>query len=317
MAPLSYTVLNGSHTSITNNSTYGWTLADTSTAGRQASRSIMYMLSTASFTTSIDWTTSGADSGEFDQLYYYVGNTLADITGVDLNASATKGDFATYNTIGWSKVPGFLYNSTTSQSGTLSVAISSGQYFALMIDNGNGLVPSTITLTGVPTADGACFTGDMNVIMADGSNKKLKDVKRGDMILEDKATGKTNMVARLYSEFLVSSGYKIKKGLIGNTDDIVCTKHPIWCNNDQNRIMPENIIGSEPIMITEFVYDIQFEDEGTFYVNDIKVDSLPPYNGHSRLSEDLYFTKEKYEKYGNYLCSGEDDPIRNKPPMIN
>ena len=43
------------------------------------------------------------------------------------------------------------------------------------------------------------------------------------------------------------------------------------------------------------MYDILFENEGTFYANNIKVDSLPPLK--------------------DYKYDGEDDPIRQKPKM--
>lgn len=109
------------------------------------------------------------------------------------------------------------------------------------------------------------------------------------------------------------NGCKIKKGLIGNTEDIICTdNHPIWCNNDKNRIFAKDIDGVEKIKLAEYIYDIQFEDEGTFYANGIKVDSFPPFNKGSKLPKELYFDESKYK---DYVYTGEDDPIRNKPLM--
>jgi len=33
----------------------------------------------------------------------------------------------------------------------------------------------------------------------------------------------------------------IKKGLIGNSDDLITTAHPIWCNEGRNRIKATKI----------------------------------------------------------------------------
>ncbi len=158
-----------------------------------------------------------------------------------------------------------------------------------------------------------CFEGNVNIYMADGTTKKIKDIKRGDIVLEDIKTGKTNIVARLYSALAIKNDiYFIKKGLIGNNEDITCTNHPIWCNNGKNRVFPEDIEGVEKSKYSIQIYDIQFEDDATFYVNGIKVDSLPPYNKIARLPKNLYYDESKYSEH---IYINEDDPIRNKPPM--
>jgi hypothetical protein len=199
------------------------------------------------------------------------------------------------------------FNDTTkSLSGTYIIKVvggyqNSGVYYGYDISNytANGLAP--------------CFKGDVNVYMADGTIKKIKDIQRGDIVLEDIKTGKTNVVARLYSAFsVINDVYFIKKGLIGNNEDITCTNHPIWCNNGKNRVFPADIEGVEKIKYSDYIYDVQFEDDTTFYVNGIKVDSLPPYNNVARLPKNLYFDESKYSDH-QYI--NEDDPIRNKPPM--
>jgi hypothetical protein len=104
----------------------------------------------------------------------------------------------------------------------------------------------------------------------------------------------------------------IKDKLIGNTGEIICTDHPIWCNNGKNRIFPFNIKGVISSQIFDTFYDIQFEEEGTFLVNGIMVDSLSPHNNVVKLPYSSYIDKTKYLE--NELV-GEDDPIRHKPPM--
>lgn len=141
----------------------------------------------------------------------------------------------------------------------------------------------------------SCFGYNTDVIMADLSSKRICDIKENDEILEDIITNKTSKVAKVSKQFVKNYGYKLEKYLIGNTKDIYCTNHPIWCNNGKNRIFPSDIQGSERVQIKEFMYDILFENEGTFYANNIKVDSLPPLK--------------------DYKYDGEDDPIRQKPKM--
>jgi len=62
------------------------------------------------------------------------------------------------------------------------------------------------------------------------------------------------------------------------------------------------------------LYNIQFEDEGTFYVNNIKVDSLSPNFKKDKLPLELYFDKLKYIED---IVTSEDNKNRNKPPMTD
>ena len=143
--------------------------------------------------------------------------------------------------------------------------------------------------------DYSCFGYNTDIIMADLTSKRICDIKENDEILEDRTTNKTSKVVKVSKQFVKNYGYKLEKDLIGNTKDIYCTNHPIWCNNGENRIFPSDIQGSERVQIKEYMYDILFENEGTFYANNIKVDSLPPLK--------------------DYKYDGEDDPIRQKPKM--
>ena len=91
--------------------------------------------------------------------------------------------------------------------------------------------------------------------------------------------------------------------------------HPIWINNDQNRIFPRDLPSVTCENLNTELYNIQFEDEDTFYAEGVKIDSLSPFNSTYYLEEELYFNKDKF--ISNHCVTGEDDLKRNKPKIIN
>ncbi len=146
--------------------------------------------------------------------------------------------------------------------------------------------------------------------MKDFSVKPIYLIKTGDLVLSSDNT--YLKVARVVNYHHHGIIYCIPKGLIGNNKVIYCTNHPIWCNNGENRIYPSNIAKIKKVEYTGTLYNIQFEDEGTFYVNNVKVDSLSPNNKKFKLPKEMYFDKSKYT---DYICKGEDDQTRKKPQM--
>lgn len=159
-----------------------------------------------------------------------------------------------------------------------------------------------------------CVIGSTKVLMADGTQKEIQNIKPGDEIMEDIFTKKTSTVRRMY-KMVPRAQIKIvtlKKGLIGNDEDIVSTEHPIWINDDKNRIFPSNIPGAIVTKGVRILYDIQYETEGTFYANGIKVDSLPPNCVMFKLPYELYENKDNY--HDKYIYT-EDDEWRCKPKM--
>jgi hypothetical protein len=215
--------------------------------------------------------------------------------------------------------------STNSSTGNIIFTnIPNGTYnlHVLQYCNSSSLVGGTVYVgyntnqfTLTITTGGACLTEDINVIMADRSIKKIKNIQRGDKVLEDIKTGKINTVARLYYKFTNIEVGIIPKGLIGNNKKIIgSTGHPIWCNNETNRITIGDITGAYKTKIKDNVYNIQYEDEGSFYANGIKVDSIPPCCSGYMLHKHLYFDENKYT---GIMLTSEDDPIRNKPKMIS
>lgn len=309
---MTYITASGIGTSVTKSVTIPgrWTLRDLPI--NNPSRSYLYQQMTNNFITNITWSTSTAVGGGQDKLFYYIGDDASLIININVDETTDMGDNPP---LGWFSIPGYKYDLTTGQSGTLTVPVREGNYLALLIDNSDGAASSAITLNNVPEVSGACVLGSTLVLMHDNSYKNISDIIRGDIIIEDIETNKTNIVAKLYYSYIASYGVKIPKNLINNFDDLICTGHPIWCNNDQNRIYAFNINDVEHITIHDFVYNIQFEDEGTFYANGVKVDSLPPYNPLFKLPQELYFNPDKYDDTINSV--EEDTPFRNKPLMTS
>ena len=162
-----------------------------------------------------------------------------------------------------------------------------------------------------------CVLGSTKILMKNGITKEIKDIKVGDEILEDKKTNKTNIVSRNLN-FKIAKNYvtKIPKDLMDNSEDLFISGcHPVWVNNDKNRILAEDIIGVEKYYIEEdILYTLQFDEEGTYYAFDIKIDSLSPYHQFYPLPKTLFINKDRYIEGIKILT--EDDEIRNKPKMI-
>ena len=166
--------------------------------------------------------------------------------------------------------------------------------------------------TGAP-----CFRGNTLVKMKNGTEEEIQNIKRGDEIVTDMQNKQTNKVARVTKYLHSGKATMIEKGLIGNKREIICSDtHPFWIkkNNTDFRIRAEHITGVKSINISEFLYTIQFEDEGSYYVEGFKVDSLSPDYHRFKLAKELYFDSKKYSS--RKIITKEDDPRRNKPKMV-
>ena len=261
--------------------------------------------------------------------------------GITTNATGTK--VAAYTSTG---SVGQIYVSTDSGatfSGPYSGAYrwksisysSDGSLLAACVDN---VVPANayiyvsgddgVTFTAQSTAgtaswsaisvsgpiSGACFRESTRILMADRSFKAIKDIERGEEILTDKKTGETKKVARVIRYMATGKGTQIPMHLIGNRRTIVCSQtHPFWISNTR-RILAVDIEGVEEIEICEILSTIQFEEEGTYYVEGVKVDAISPDHRKLKLPQELYFDQTKYK--ANRVMKSEDDQRRKKPNMV-
>lgn len=158
-----------------------------------------------------------------------------------------------------------------------------------------------------------CFHSSSMVVLSDYSYKMIKDVKRGDMLLTDCETGAVNKVSRVVKTLLAGIFVKIPKGLLGNTEDIVCTRsHPVWVDNHR-RVVASGINGINWIKMSGEFYNIQFDDEETFYVDGVKVDALSPSHYKYKMPEKYFWNREKYDE--NLYIYDENDVRRGKPVL--
>ena len=207
---------------------------------------------------------------------------------------------------------------TTMSSGStsLSVNIPRNNYFGLAVGN-NGNLVDVVFSNVPPTTPPICFVGDVKVLCEQGIHKTIKDIQIGDNVVTNIEKNHMLKVANIYKSFVTTNGYKLKKGLIGNFEDIICTNHPFWCNDDKNRIFPEYIGGVESYALNEYIYDLQFEEESVFYVNGKKVDALSPNYIYFKLPKEKYYDMKKYEINKHKIIYGDTDNLsfRGKPPM--
>ena len=160
-----------------------------------------------------------------------------------------------------------------------------------------------------------CLLGTTSILMSDGSKKQIKDIKREDHVITNIETKEYKKVVQVTTS--VHDGFliRIPKDLLGNTTDIIMTGgHPIWVNDDQNRVYSKNINGVTEVTMKDTFYNLQFEEESVYYAESLKIDSLSPNFRDNKLPKSLYFNKLKHDK--RCYIETEDDRRRNKPLMI-
>ncbi len=265
--------------------------------------------------------TSGAIPGaaSFDgsvaEVYYKITNTsqLSTLDAAaggspDYNVNLKASGYLTTN--GYTLLPGWNAGDVL-QSGTTTVFLTAGQYLTLVMSGSGNQQDKAIVFNQLPGADGRCFSGDSKILMATGEYKCIKDIQRGDVVVEDIQTGKTNTVSRVASAINMCEAVVIPKGLMGNSEDIRCTRlHPIWINDQ--RVYAKDIEGVEfTHYIIDRYYNLQFDEEGTFIVDGIKVDSLSPYHKQDPLPKNEFIDESKFIE--GRKVRDENDSFRNKP----
>ena len=165
------------------------------------------------------------------------------------------------------------------------------------------------------SSDIVCVIGDTRILMSDGTFKKIKYIVRGDEVVTDRENNIVKKVANVVSSYYDGYVIKIPKGSLQNTRSVyVSAGHPVWINKGQNRTYSKKLDGVEKVYMHQLLYNIQFEEEGSFYAETIRMDSLSPNFYRSKLPKELYFDKFKYDE--SIVIKNEDDPRRGKPKMI-
>jgi hypothetical protein len=166
-----------------------------------------------------------------------------------------------------------------------------------------------------------CLFGETMILMADGTKKKIMHINRGDFVAGDKECRVIHQVARLMKN-KIHPGFKVDivgfgKGSIDceSPDEYTYAtfNHPIIYNNCRypaksfklfdnvtlyEKTTLSDLIGMDKndTCITNILYDIQFDHEGTYIANGLKVQSRSPYSELTPLSRDLYFDIANFKK---------------------
>ena len=165
-----------------------------------------------------------------------------------------------------------------------------------------------------------CVLGSSKVLMSDNTTKYIKDLKKGDIVIEDIKTNKTNTISRIIDFNIQNTELiLIPKNRFGDNDDLyIMRKHPIWINNGKNRINPIDVSDTKKVMIeNDTIYTLQFDTEGTFYANGIKIDSLSPYNKLYPLPKECFLDPSKYIE--NLVITNEnfnDEVLKADVPVL-
>jgi hypothetical protein len=202
-------------------------------------------------------------------------------------------------------------------SGNLSIYVPKDSYLVLLITG--PVAPSTsydytasLIFTNLPSANGVCFGADTPILMGDNTYKLIKDIQRGDEVMQDSNTKTKAIVSNVHQSTLMTEMVSIPAGLMGNVEEIICTQlHPIWVENDTKRVYAKDLEGVKIISGAGQFFNLQYDEEGTFIADGIKVDSLSPYHKYIPLPKDLFIDASKYIE--GKKVKDENDPTRNKP----
>ena len=238
--------------------------------------------------------------------YFYAISSLPAQTNINFISTKNYSNKREFTTFGM----GTIFQSWKSVSKqTLSIDDVPVGYYVSIIGSANQ--SSTDNLGTLPSENGTCFTDTAMILMGDLTWKRISEIKRGDVVISDFETKKTQIVSRvIINSGILTDAFIIPKGLIGNSVDLTCTKHPVFVKNGTERRYTSDIIGVTKTKTFESFYTLQFDQEGTYYIEGIKVDSLSPYFHTCKLPEE-YFINPANNK--NLTMYTENDEHRNKP----
>jgi len=151
-----------------------------------------------------------------------------------------------------------------------------------------------------------CVLEGTRITMADGSLKKIEDIKRGDLVLTvDGPLPVCHVIKETLSGLI--SLCKVPKGSISKNipynDLYVCSRHVIRYNGKRRlatalkAFKGVEILTGKRNQITNklYMYDLQFEIETFYYAEGLESQSRSPYCHLSPLPKELYFNKELYK----------------------
>lgn len=178
-----------------------------------------------------------------------------------------------------------------------------------------------------------CVVGQTKILMVDGSERLIRDLKRGDIVAPH------HQIARLRYERLSERSLIdlmiFEKGCFGTTPHqtlIVTPNHPIFYRGARRparcfegcphvttiKQTPVHALRSLfPTLNDMCLYDLQFDHDGSYIANGVEIQSRSPYSCHDPLPRDLYYDQSLYiEGIGN-VWDHLDHPMPYDPRPLH
>ena len=176
-----------------------------------------------------------------------------------------------------------------------------------------------------------CLAANTQILLADGTVKLIQDIQRGDLVA-DGYMKRNRKVARLTTQKFTSKDLiniievppHSFGPLIPSQSLLITPNHPIInkeartpakCFTNLPGVIDHNQVSAETILPEENgqynLYDIQFEQDGSYYANGLLVQSRSPRSEWSPLPKELYFDSELYTD--EVVWDTYDHPL----PLVN
>lgn len=183
-----------------------------------------------------------------------------------------------------------------------------------------------------------CLAANTQILMADGTKKFIQDIQRGDIVAADLTANNYNTVAQLNIQNLspklkidivkfephsISYNQPFQTLLTTANHPIIYQnkRRPAKCFSQFEGVTHHNKdINVEDILPKNHenqycVYDLQFENDGSFVANGVIVQSRSPRSEITPLSKDLYFNPQLYTN--EIVWDTYDHPLPLDTSIIN
>jgi hypothetical protein len=198
-----------------------------------------------------------------------------------------------------------------SGSGPGFTSLGSAGTYTLGARGSGGSFPWAAAIVSIK-AQIVCLLADTEILMQDGSLKKIQEIERSDVVKGDLESDLCYPVSKVCKQPLNSNTLvnliKIKKDALGlncpNHDLYITENHPIFYNDKRRPAKCfQNLPGVEflqNISISELctdysLYDLQFDVEGSYVANYLQVQSRSPFSVLTPLARDLYLDDQLYQ----------------------
>lgn len=207
--------------------------------------------------------------------------------------------------------------------------------------------PTSATLiANILSSTLVCLGHGTKVLMADGTEKEIQDIDRGDIVRGDVEGKVLHKVARKldlpvdgdnYINIAIIEVDALGKG-VPHTPTIISGNHPVVYQNARRPVrflkgskgiayhekkdkitLAKEVVPKSPKDSKYYLYDLQFDHDGTYIANGLTVQSRSPYSDITPLPKDLYFEPEKYwkgENVKNWDSLDHEIPLSFEPLII-